>query len=76
MLFLVGAVYILGIIVTIVLLRKKSLFAIPVILGLIGLDMILGSSSLHSQLSNHTLEYSGIGYVALSVFLFLMMIAI
>ncbi|PLT29419.1 hypothetical protein [Peribacillus deserti] len=76
MIYFIGAVYVIGILSAIFLVRKKSYYAIPVIVGVIGLDLILGGTALHSHLASLSAEYSGVSYVGLSVFIFLALIVI
>ncbi|WP_026694673.1 hypothetical protein [Peribacillus kribbensis] len=73
MVYLIGLLYIIGIGGAIMLIRRKSYFAIPVIVAIVGLDMLLGSSVVHSHLESSSIEYSGLSYLGLSAFLFIMM---
>ncbi|MBM7692045.1 hypothetical protein JOC77_001472 [Peribacillus deserti] len=76
MIYLIGIVYVIGILGAIFLIRKKSYYAIPVIVGVIGLDLVLGGTALHSHLASLSAEYSGMSYIGLSVFIFLILIVL
>ncbi|WP_409292543.1 hypothetical protein [Peribacillus sp. SCS-37] len=76
MIYLISAVYAAGIIGAVMLIRKRSMLAIPVIAAVIGIDLILGGTALSSHLASAAAEYSGASYIGLSFVLLLTMLIV